>query len=55
VAAEHHWDRETFLRQLCVKAGIAEDSWETPDARLYCFTAQVFSEEAIAGDEPVTS
>lgn len=58
VATEHHWDLETFLRQLCLKAGIAEDSWQLPGTRLFGFTAQVFSEDQSAGaggdpaDEP---
>jgi len=39
VASEYGWDRETFLRQLCRKAGLPDDSWK--DAELYSFTAEV--------------
>jgi AmmeMemoRadiSam system protein A len=44
VATEHRWDREGFLRQLCLKAGLPEDCWQAPDVRLLRFTAQVFSD-----------
>jgi len=43
VAVEHGWDRETFLRHGCLKAGLEEDAWKR-DARIEIFTAQVFSE-----------
>jgi len=39
VASEYGWDRETFLRQLCRKAGLPDDAWK--DADLYSFTAEV--------------
>lgn len=52
VASEHHWDLETFLRQLCLKAGIPEDSWQVKGTRLYGFTAQVFSEDPSAPEDP---
>lgn len=44
VATEQHWDRETFLRQVCVKAGLPEAAWQLPDTLLYAFTAQVFAQ-----------
>ncbi|UCC77945.1 MAG: AmmeMemoRadiSam system protein B [Anaerolineales bacterium] len=43
VAIEQGWDREEFLRQLCVKAGLPEDAWQK-GAILYRFGAQVFGE-----------
>ncbi len=43
VAVEHHMDRETFLSQTCVKAGLPQDSWRDK-AELSAFEAQVFSE-----------
>lgn len=43
VADEHGWDRETFLRHGCLKAGLPPDAW-IRDARIEVFTAQVFSE-----------
>lgn len=42
VAASRRWDRETFLRQTCRKAGLAEGAWRDPDAELFAFTAEVF-------------
>lgn len=43
VAIEHGWDRERFLSQTCVKAGLPLDAWRR-GARLLAFEAQVFSE-----------
>jgi AmmeMemoRadiSam system protein A len=45
VATEHGWDRATFLRQTCVKAGLPTNAWEAEDAEIYVFSAQVFGEE----------
>lgn len=45
VAIEHRWDRETFLKQTCLKAGLPTDSWKAEDAEIYVFSAQVFGEE----------
>jgi AmmeMemoRadiSam system protein B/AmmeMemoRadiSam system protein A len=39
VATEYGWDRETFLEQLCMKAGLPRGSWK--DAELYSFTAEI--------------
>jgi AmmeMemoRadiSam system protein A len=44
VPIEHHWDRETFLRETCVKAGLPADAWEH-GAKVEAFTAEVFGEE----------
>jgi AmmeMemoRadiSam system protein A len=44
VATEFGWDRETFLRQTCVKAGLAPESWKLPDCRIERFSAEVFGE-----------
>jgi hypothetical protein len=44
VATEHSWDRETFLNQTCVKAGLPTDAWRAEDAEIYIFSAQVFGE-----------
>ena len=46
VAVEHHWTRTDLLRQVCIKAGLAEDVWQRPETRLYGFTAQVFTDSA---------
>lgn len=43
VATEQNWDRDEFLRQICLKAGLPEDAWRE-GAHLYVFTAEVFGE-----------
>ena len=45
VATEYGWDRHTFLRQTCVKAGVEPDSWRSPQCRLEYFSAEVFGEQ----------
>jgi AmmeMemoRadiSam system protein A len=44
VATEQGWDRETFLRHTCRKAGLPGDCWQEPDTELYRFQAIVFGE-----------
>lgn len=44
VATNYGWDRETFLRQTCVKAGLPPDSWRAPGCRIQRFSAEVFGE-----------
>jgi AmmeMemoRadiSam system protein A len=39
VPIEQGWDRQTFLRQICAKAGLPEYAWK--DADLYTFTADI--------------
>jgi AmmeMemoRadiSam system protein A len=43
VPAEYSWDRETFLSQTCVKAGLRPDAWRH-GAIVEAFTAEVFGE-----------
>lgn len=43
VATEHGWDRETFLRQTCVKAGLPQDAWEH-GAKVEAFSAEIFAD-----------
>lgn len=43
VPIEHHWDRDMFLRQTCIKAGLPTDAWEH-GAKVEAFTAEVFGE-----------
>ena len=38
------WDRETFLSQTCMKAGLPFDAWQR-GAEVQAFTAEVFGEE----------
>lgn len=41
VATENHWDREEFLRQTCLKAGLSPDAWKR-GAEIWAFEAIVF-------------
>lgn len=43
VAVECGWDRITFLRHTCMKAGLPPDGWKK-DARILTYSAQIFSE-----------
>jgi AmmeMemoRadiSam system protein A len=43
VATEYGWDRETFVSQTCLKAGLPGDAWRR-GARILVFEAQVFGE-----------
>jgi AmmeMemoRadiSam system protein A len=42
VPVEHDWDRETFLSETCVKAGLEPDDWKSPETVLEVFTAEIF-------------
>ena len=42
VPVEWHWDREQFLDQTCVKAGLTPGCWKRPDTTLFWFEAEVF-------------
>jgi AmmeMemoRadiSam system protein A len=44
VPVEHHWDRETFLDQTCLKAGLPAHAWRH-GAGLEAFAAEVFADE----------
>jgi len=45
VAMEYGWDRDTFLRETCCKAGLAPDAWRDRETEIYLFSADVFGEE----------
>jgi len=42
VAVEHEWDRETFLAETCIKAGLPPDTWKEPSVEIYRYTAVIF-------------
>lgn len=44
VASERGWDRETFLDQTCIKAGLRPGDWRKSDTEISVFTAYIFSE-----------
>ena len=45
VAVEQKWSSLEFLRGVCVKAGLPQDMWMNPNAHIYKFQAQIFSEK----------
>jgi AmmeMemoRadiSam system protein A len=47
VAAEWNWDRERFLDETCVKAGLPADAWRR-GARIQGFTTWSFADEGYA-------
>jgi AmmeMemoRadiSam system protein A len=44
VAVEQGWDRETFLRHACLKAGLPPTAWREPDCVVEAFEADEFGE-----------
>jgi AmmeMemoRadiSam system protein A len=46
VPLEHGWDRETFLKHVCRKAGLPQDAWKWPDSILWIFSAEVFGDDS---------
>ena len=44
VPVEQGWDRETYLDEVCRKAGLPRGAWRDDDTQLYTFTGQVFEE-----------
>ena len=44
VPVHYSWDKETYLRQLCKKAGLAVDDWQSPESELYGFETIEWSE-----------
>jgi AmmeMemoRadiSam system protein A len=45
VAVEYGWDRETFLKYTCQKAGLPPEAWKLPGAKIQIFSAEVFGED----------
>jgi hypothetical protein len=50
VPTEEGWNRNTFLEQVGVKAGLPTQTWKDPDADLFLFTALVFNDQGAAKD-----
>jgi hypothetical protein len=44
VATEQGWDRQTFIEQTCVKAGLPIDAWKSSRTTISIFSAQVISD-----------
>ena len=47
VATDHAWDRLTFLRQTCHKAGLPTDAWQEKQTRIFLFSADIFDSEQV--------
>ncbi|HOL71363.1 MAG TPA: AmmeMemoRadiSam system protein B [Bryobacteraceae bacterium] len=45
VPVEQGWDRNTFLEQACLKAGLPPRAWRDEETDIFSFTAFVFSDE----------
>jgi AmmeMemoRadiSam system protein A len=50
VATEWGFTREQFLSAVSQKAGLPDNAWKTPDARLYGFEAEVYGEGESDGE-----
>jgi uncharacterized protein len=50
VPVEWHWDIPTFLDQICYKAGLVAGSWKDERAKLYRFSAEIFSDDGENSD-----
>jgi len=46
VATQYRWNRNQFLAETCIKAGLHPNAWRE-GASIHCFTAAVFGEEHI--------
>ncbi len=44
VATEYGWDKKTFLKQTCLKAGLSGDAWQRPTTEVCAFTALILKE-----------
>ncbi|KPL03086.1 MAG: hypothetical protein AMJ90_04050 [candidate division Zixibacteria bacterium SM23_73_2] len=42
VATDYGWDKETFLKQTCHKAGMGFDCWKDDQTEIYVFSADIF-------------
>jgi hypothetical protein len=45
VPVEEKWDRQTFLEETCVKAGMGSGCWKDDNTDIFMFTAVVFGEK----------
>jgi len=44
VASEYGWDRETFLKETCRKAGLQTHAWQDKETEIYIFSADYFGD-----------
>lgn len=50
VPVEQGWDKEEFLSQTCIKAGLMPDAWFDKQTKVYRFNGQVFTEVKPRGE-----
>ena len=50
VPVEYCWDQETFLAEVCLKAGMDPDCWLLEDTKIYIFEARLFREKEPLGE-----
>ena len=55
VPIEERWDRQRFLEETCVKAGMRSDCWKDENTDIFMFTAVVFDEGRPQALMPETS
>jgi AmmeMemoRadiSam system protein A len=44
VAVEYEWDRDTFLKETCHKAGLPPTAWMDKETEIYIFSADYFGD-----------
>ena len=44
VASEYGWDKETFLKETCRKAGLQPQDWQDKETEIYIFSADYFGD-----------
>jgi AmmeMemoRadiSam system protein A len=44
VASRYKWDRRTFLRETCRKAGLPANAWQDKDTKILIFSADIFGD-----------
>ncbi len=47
VATEYGWDKETFLQETCLKAGLPAHCWQDPATKIFKFSAIIFSDHDV--------
>lgn len=50
VPVEQKWDKETFLRHICLKAGLAPDCYKNKHCQFFKFFGQIFREITPGGE-----
>lgn len=50
VPVEYCWDKETFLAEACVKAGLRPDCWLSPKVKIFKYTSATFKEKSPNGE-----